>query len=407
VLPIPDVPKPGYLETITDPTFGSTVTRVTGDPGTAMQGINGTWNAVARHQYSKVPAWNADQSLLFLGRNDGFPSTVFLDGDSYEPVFGRNAHVLPGSEMRWHPTQPDQMVYVNGNTLGSWNVRTQATQPLETFAGYSDFTIGPFEGNVSNDGRMIAIQAKKNGQNVVFAYDMVDRVKHADISLDQVGLDWASISASGRYLVVNGRFNGNNRFNGLDQTQVYELDGTEVGDLWEEYGRPSHYDLAVDENGDDVAVGVSKSNADDGRVVKRRLRDGQLTVLTDGGYATHTSTRNIDRPGWAYVTYDYEGPNYPPYYGEIVAVKLDGSMTLERIAHMHAEVGSYLTQPQAVVSPDGKRVLWASNWDQADGPIGAFVAERVVPEPTGLTAVVGIGVLLASRRASPAIRQSK
>lgn len=392
VVPIHDTSKPIYLESQIDPNFGSKITRVSADPGTAINfskpGNSGTWNAVARHQYSKVPAWNADQSLLFLGRNDGFPSALFLDGDYYTPAFARNADVYPGNEMRWHPSQADQMIYVNAAdaTLGTWNVRTQTTQVFDTFVGYTDLGIGPFEGNISNDGRVVVVNAKKNGNHVAFAYDMVTQTKHADIDLSGVGLDWASASASGNYVVVNGKFNTNNRFDGLDQTQVYDLDANAVGDLWEAYGRPSHYDLTLDAHGDDIAVGVSKSTPDDGRVVKRRLRDGQITVLTDGGYATHISTRNIKRPGWAYVTYGYKGPNYPPYYGEVVAVKLDGSGTVERIAHLHTLVESYLTQPQAVVSPDGNRVLWASNWNQSNGPIGAFVAERIVPEPTSDTA---------------------
>jgi hypothetical protein len=395
IVTIPDTPKPGYLQTIIDPTFGNKVTRITGDPDTAIDfadpDSSGTWNAVARHQYSKTPAWNADQSLLFLGRNDGFPSAMFLDGTDFTPQFGRNAHLWPGQELRWHPTQSDEMVYVNAaeKTIGLWNVHSQQTQVIETFTDYTDLGIGPYEGNVSNDGRRVVINAKRDGQNVAFAYDLQSQKKYADIDLSGMvpyagtdGLDWASISASGNYVVVNGKFNNDNTYG--DQTQVYDLDGNKVSDLWSNYGEPSHFDLTLDTAGEDVAVGVSKSGNSDGRVIKRRLSDGEITVLTEGGYASHTSTRNIDRPGWAYVTYEYEGPQYPPYWGEVVAVKLDGSMTVERIAHLHAAGGDYLGQPQAVVSPDGSMVLWASRWNDPDGPIGTYVAEVPVPEPGSL-----------------------
>ena len=394
VVSIPNTPKPGYLESYIGPTFGSKVTRITGDPGTAMNfsesGNSGTWDAVARYQYSKVPAWNAGQSLLYLGRNDGFSSAPFLDGNDYTPVFTRNVHVHPGNEMRWNPAKAkaDQMIYVNAAeaTLGTWNVRTQAKQVIDTFVGYTDLGIGPFEGNISQDGRMIAVNARKNGSPVAFAYEMVPNIKHADIDLSgmtpydgaNTGLDCASASASGNYVVANGRFNTDNRFGGLDQTQIYDLDGSKIGGLWDTYGQPSHYDLTLDENGNDIAAGVSKSSSGDGLVVKRRLDTGEITELTDGGYATPTSTRNIDRPGWAHATYDYEGPSYPPYYGEVMAVKLDGSGTVERIAHLNTLVDSYLdpylAQSQAVASPDGSRVLWASNRDDRNAPIGAFLS---------------------------------
>jgi hypothetical protein len=165
---------------------------------------------------------------------------------------------------------------------------------------------------------------------------------------------------------------------GGDRTLVFTLQGEQVTGMWTEYGRPSHYDLTVDENGDEVAVGVSKSKPDEGRVIKRRLRDGKVTVLTAGGYASHTSTRNVDRPGWAYITYQNRDSNskWGSYRDEVVAVKLDGSMTVERLAHLHTKKLDYVTEAHAVPSPDGRRILWASNWESDTGrPIGTYVAD--------------------------------
>lgn len=92
--------------------------------------------------------------------------------------------------------------------------------------------------------------------------------------------------------------------------------------------------------------------------------------------AKGTYLRNLERPGWAYVTYQYSGPDWPPFWNEVVAVKLDGSQTVERIAHLHATRTDYLTEAHAVPSPDGKRVLWSAAWDgDATGrPISAYVA---------------------------------
>ena len=84
---IPKVKQPAYLESFSDPTFGSKVTRITGDPGSPILNIDAKWDSVSRHQYSKNSAWNCAQSLIYLGRHHGFPSMLFLDGTSYKPLF--------------------------------------------------------------------------------------------------------------------------------------------------------------------------------------------------------------------------------------------------------------------------------------------------------------------------------
>ncbi len=171
-------------------------------------------------------------------------------------------------------------------------------------------------------------------------------------------------------MVVQGTFEG-----GDDQTQVYDTEGNKVGPLWREYGRPSHYDLTVDQNGDEVAVGVSKSSPDNGRVIKRRLTDGSVTVLTHGGYATHTSTRCYGRSGWAISSFSHRGPdNWEPYYNEIVAVKLDGTR-VERICHIRGLYKTYDNEAQPCPSPSGSRIIFASDWDNGTVPIQGYVAD--------------------------------
>ena len=364
---IPDLKKPNYLIPFKDPVFGSTVIRISGDPGELIPNIDSRWNAIARQGYSKDSAWNCDQSLIILKRHDGFPSKIFLDGTTYKPVFGRNA--IPGSEILWHPKKPSIMFYVNNNAIGFWDVRADKTELINTFDGYKELCIGPWEGNLSGDGNKVVLVGMKGAQKVAFTYDIAAKKKYKNLLLEEGKVDWVSISFSGKYMVFNLRG---------DQTQIYDLNGNKVGKLWSEYGRPSHYDLTVDKNGDDIAVGVSKSKPDESKVIKRRLKDGKITALTKGGYAGHTSTRNFMRPGWAYVTYQYKGPDWGPYWDEIVAVKLDGSKKAERIAHIHTGGKDYLNQAHAVPSPDGKRVIFASSWDDEKGrPINAYVVERV------------------------------
>jgi hypothetical protein len=101
-----------------------------------------------------------------------------------------------------------------------------------------------------------------------------------------------------------------------------------------------------------------------GGVVMVRLRDGAVTSLTDPAneaFPHHISTRAYDRPGWAYVSH-YPNPG-ARFHDEIVAVKLDGSRAVERLAHQHSDWnGCYRCETHPVPSRDGRRVLFASNW---------------------------------------------
>jgi len=363
--PEPQIAKINYLIPFKDPIYNSIVTRITGDEGTPV--LDGTWSNVARHHYSKDQPWNADQSLLRIDRNHGEPNPIYLDGATYNVLFSKSS---PGED-RWHPIEPETRIYVHKNEIGTWNIHTGVKTIIVQFGSYSNLQLGPYEGNVSYDGRWIAPLAKdSDGNQVTFAFDMNEKKKYPDIDLDGVDVDWVSISALGKYIVLNGVIEGRG-----DNTRIFDLNGNPVGSTWPEYGRPSHYDLTVDGNGDEVAVGVSKSSPDEGRVIKRRLRDGKVTILTVGGYASHTSTRNYLRMGWAYVSFQYRGSNWPPYHDEIVAVKLDGSMQVERLVHMHTVLNGYNTEAHAVPSPDGTRVVWASNWDNANGQINSYVVD--------------------------------
>ena len=102
--------------------------------------------------------------------------------------------------------------------------------------------------------------------------------------------------------------------------------------------------------------------------------------------ADHTSGRNLNRPGWVFVTYqNREGSSHYPYYNELVAVKLDGTRT-ERITHLYAYDFDYVAESHGVPSPDGLKVMWASDWENNDFPVQAYVADysdKVIVETIG------------------------
>ncbi len=441
--PEPTARPPGYLESrVVDPTFGFPITRVTGDSGSIAVPPAGRWGADSRHHYSKDQPWNADESLLWIenptasdGRpaGGGSPSALLLDGQTYR-VLGsasfRNWHPL---DSRWHPRQPRVRIGITRDPAAGldslhWVRIDPGAATVTALRGWRlPFTpklIGQGEGNVSDDGRFIALSDDATPTRVVVidmdpparngAYATGARRIGPVCTLPPCGLAAGcrigniSISPSGRYVDVKyaGDDDAHRIFDVDPRTLAltvhrYPEDAPRCGQLGT--GRMvgadgwlmslKHSDMAANpfDGGKDVIVGITRCRKNSrvqgqmlGVLTMQRLEDGKVTALLDpklGPEADglHVSCRNLRRPGWAYVSFD----NAPSYRGrrfcdEIVAVKLDGSGTVERLAHQHSDRSRYRAQSQAVPSPDGRRVMWSSNWGVACAPCGVGEIARGV-----------------------------
>ncbi|OLB55005.1 MAG: hypothetical protein AUI13_10755, partial [Gemmatimonadetes bacterium 13_2_20CM_2_69_23] len=345
--------------------------------------------ADARHHYSNDQPWSADGTLLTL-QNTGSPHSVYLDGETYQPVRGP----CPNDDAyddRWHPSyaHAHERIAVNRTGTLSWFDVVTCTQTRRWTLPFPVIGIG---GTPSDDGRFIALS---NGKRFTVV-DMDPQPPFApypnrrigppvdlisDCGLPGCAENWVSVSASGKYVVVN--YHG-------DHLRVYDVDpgtlaatprpmptvypncsGTAVNGFIYDLG---HQDMVLNpfDNNEDVIVGQEHCGNRGkmvagvlvGGVVMVRLRDGKVTALTNPtneAYPYHISTRNSDRPGWAYVSY-WPAPGRR-FNDEIVAVKLDGSGAVERYAHTRTETSAcYRCEAHAVPARDGKRVLWASNW---------------------------------------------
>jgi len=389
----PNVPRPAYLSPITDPTFHTPVTRIGGDTGAPTTPISGTWGSDARHVYSKQQPWSSDGSLIVIENRGGSPTPMFLDGNTYQPT---NA-ACSGSiyDYRWHPStaHPHELINVDaaGTTLSWYDVVACATTRSWSLPITSNYGIGSGEGNPSNDGRFVAVAS--DNQMVIVDMDpqppfqpypnrrIGPPVTISGCGLSDCSIDWVSVSASGKYAVVN--YNG-------DYPRVFDINPQTLALTPHAYPASTpeclshdptngfildlgHADFALNpfDNNEDVLIGQRSSGCPaniNGQpmagVVMVRLRDGAVTMLTDPNneaFPHHISTRNLDRPGWVYVSY-YPGPGQR-FNDEIIAVKMDGSKSVERLTHLHSDInGCYRCEPHAVPSRDGMRVIFASNW---------------------------------------------
>jgi hypothetical protein len=331
------------------------------------------------HRYSSSQAWNADQSLLVI--DNGCSGFCFLDGHTYEPLFQRS---VP-NECEWHPTNPALMICLYGRKLYTWAPRTDVTTTIWLSSTYGSFQFGPYKGNPSKDGNRLVIRAKNSiGTLVAFAYDIAARKKYPDIALTKLSgsNSYCGISPSGKYI-----FCFQDMPDGTNQSYVFTVDGVQV-QHWTENHRPGHGDMTIDTDGSDVYVGISKGGADKYHIIKRRLKDGVATDLAPYGEGQHVSIRDINRPGWVFVTYAgtyaeiSSEPDWAPFYQEVIALRIDGSGEIRRIVQTRDVKHDYWSEAHASPSPDGSQVIWSSNWGQAGGPVADYVARLSWPPAT-------------------------
>ncbi|MCF6100421.1 hypothetical protein L2252_13520 [Mesorhizobium muleiense] len=375
VVPMPSMAQPGYLQTVTDPVFGTAFTRVT-DPGYDMGEGMACSKEYCRHRYSSTHAWNADQSFLLIA--NGCSGMCFLDGRTYQPLF----HRPMDEDCKWHPTNAAVMICVYADRVTLWSPRDDVHSVVYRPTNYTDLQFGPYKGNLSNDGRRLVLRARNaSGELVAFPYDIEKRSKFPDLFLGSLpGKNgYCGISASGRFVVCFQTLP-----TGTETVHVFTEGGREV-QVWEEHHRPGHGDMIVDEDGRDVYIGISKANPDKWHVIKRRLDDGKVTDLTPPGYATHASVRNVARPGWVFLSYEgslaqvADNPGWAPFYQEIVALRTDGSGKVRRIVHTYNSRSDYYSESHASPSPDGSQVIWSSNWGRPGSPVAAYVATITWP----------------------------
>ena len=375
IVTTPAMARPDYLQPSADPAFGTSFTRVT-DPGRALFPGVSCSPAYCTHRYSSSQAWNADQSLLLI--DDGCSGYCFLDGHTYKPAFHR-----PGSdECEWHPTDPALMICVSGSGIYTWNPRTDTKSVIDALKGYAALQFGPYKGNPSRDGTKLVVRAKNRaGALVAFAYDIAHKLKYPDIDVSKLdgANSYCTITPSGRLVFCFQEMKDE-----TNHSYIFTIEGVQL-QHWVENHRPGHGDMMTDTDGDDIYVGISKSDPDKYHIIKRRLRDGLVTDLAPFGEGQHASIRNIDLPGWVFVTYtgSYDEVaahrDWTPLYSEIVALRTDGSGEIRRIVQTRSAKGDYWSEAHGSPSPDGSQVVWSSNWGEAGGPVSDYVARLSWP----------------------------
>ncbi len=422
------VAQPAKGAAIDDPHFGARITRLTNARADGAPGY--------MPQYAKRQAWNADGSLLLLFSGDG--RTLLHDGVSGS--FVREIEGPGGEDVFWHPADPRRIIYAEDNRLSMYDVTTDVVTTLRAFPQYSWINTRG-EGNLSADGNLYAFAGQFYDSTVHFRdlvlYDIARDSVLGTLPLPETlaDFDWVSISPSGDFVVVDYA---------TSDTGLYQ--GVEVYDrafrrLWQKPLGSGHSDLGIDTDGQDVLV-MGVYNADSNRtyIRKYRLSDAAETVLLDHEWSVynHISLRNTRLRGFCLVsTYDGEGrleddsTGWLPFEDEIFLLALDGSGSVRRLAHHRSRRFSpatpdsdnsvYWAEPHASPDPDGRRVVFGSNWRlrlESDSSVDAYIADvshlthfpespapasttlrlgPVYPNPWSVSAAVGFTLPAAGR----------
>jgi len=351
------------------------------------------------------------------------PTKLLLSGSSYSPLTPTAS--LCGSsglyDWRWNPTP--SLIHQNGFTwdivsinkagdsLSLWKSILEFNGCMTVtlkLTGWIDGGYGPVdglgngEGNISNDGRFLAVYHPSTRRVEVIdlpnwggpPYQVFPGKTLTDNPCPLPGgdctIDNISMSQLGNFIDV--KYTGAAPYGNAHRILAFtKPTPTKAGKIsfktyttasevctpyvgLESYGFAYpllNADLAVGDDGiTEYLVGVRDCSTSDpaiGHIARVQLSNNATTFITNGtneAIARHVSCRNIDRAGWAYVTYAND-PN-KVYSDEIVSIKIDGASAfhVQRWADTHTkDVAGIDSQARAVPSWDGKRVVFTSNWN--------------------------------------------
>lgn len=336
---VPTVARPAVGVPMTDPTYGTKVTRISS-------------TNLYHNDYPNLQPWNSDQSILaFWFANNPRP---FYDGTTYAFI----KTMQTGKNPIWSNSDPDKIWNtddVNG-LLRTVSYSTGAFTTIRTFTGYNNLYIGDYGGRPDRNERYFPMLATAiaGGANTIMIYD---RQADSIIATESGGLPHRmGMSYSGNYVVCNYASNGTGNQQGI---WLMDKNLVRIRQLYTFGGR--HGDFVQNEAGRDVFVLCNPPVAEE-------LPTGIRTVLLNGHNPEalrygHVSGAMFDYPGWVgFSNYDTVSSAGQPGVDQIALIKLDGSGTMKVFAHAHHGGDVYNADPFAAWSRDGKRVAFASEW---------------------------------------------
>ena len=375
--PMQPLAKPAYLGTVTDPSFGTTIRRIT-DAGAG--------NAIVP-MYSTIQAWNADETLMIVYKT-GVGDHILLDGMNYN-VIRTLTDVAPKDleQIFWDFNDPNYFYYQDAttNALIKYQVHTQTKTTLVDLDAISGCA---GEIAMGND-----VQMSSWDSNIFcFRCDDTDAYYY-NVSTNT--LTTFNINT----LNATAPMSGPSGTHFYHRTDAYDDTGNLTYNLNE--ASTEHSCIGKLANGNDAHFAVAFANGPQGgcggNIVAHDLTTGScFSVISQGqGYnysqsGTHISAlaHKNTNSGWlcaSMIGYAKDGQSLLDQ--ELVIARANQSnIEVCRIGHHRSDEDefNYWGEPHAVISPSGTRVLFGSDWSGAeDGQsLDCYVVELPIFELT-------------------------
>lgn len=374
--PMQDIPRPAYLEAITDPAFKTTIRRIS-------NAKSGAWNGVVP-MYSTVQAWNADESRMILYDITAI-SHQLLDGKTYE--FIRHLDDINPNRFRcifWDFNDPDILYYLNDNLKEfiRYNVETLTQEilvDLSAISGcYEDLSLGNNIQMMSWDSDVIGFSCQTFSDYKYYSY----RISTGTLTQFNTADSYATAEApipgpSGEYFYYNRRSYNSM---GVLHTKLNEAH-TEAGCLGQlGNGHDAYFNVSYSEfpesncNGNLAAFDLETGHCFPIMSKAQGYKDSQKYTRISA--LAHKNTEG------AWLCASIMGPLPQNGQGllnqELVIIKAEeDNVKICRIGHHRAlknldMPGPYSANiynrylgPHACISPTGTRVLFSSDWNGA------------------------------------------
>lgn len=357
--PAPVLPAKG--NSFTDPTFGTSILRVT-------DASDGNDN---NQSYSYWPCMNKNSSLLYISSVGLNPTLYDFDTTTFSisnkrAMFQRNppSGGAPSSEDAiWSGTQNNVMLCHTAQKIWSYNASTNSYTLIKDFSSaYPNLFLWQMSRSINDS--VFAFTYKENVNYTVTGWITYNAATNQTDTANFAGLDEVQVDKSGNYLGIK---TGNSGPSAIE-VEIINLNTKSIQYLTDNGPdfSPGHSD-----NGTGFVIGADNWN---NRHLFRKLANPHtfysvIDYNNDWSQDNHISML-CDDESWMLVSAYKAGtlPSGGIFQDEIFQVATDGSKSVRRLAHHHSDYvnqnpnNAYWSTPRANISRDGKYAVFTSNW---------------------------------------------
>ncbi len=378
--PPPTIPAAG--NTFVDPTFGTTLLRVT-------DANDGNDNMQA---YSYWPSFNKNSTLLYIFSVGGSPTLYDFDTLGFSisnkrAMFPSNppGDGAPNAEDAiWSGTSNNKMLCHTSQKLYSYDVVNGTYTLLHNFGNdYSNLYLQQMSRSINDSVFAFTFKENVNYTNVGY---ITYRVATNAVDTGSLSLDEVQVDKTGNYLVIKTGNSGA----GVIEVEIKNLLNGNIEYLTDngpDYS-PGHSD-----NGMGFVIGADNWN---NAYTFRSLANPHvfydvLNYQNDWSMGDHVSMLANDE-SWILVSTFIANtlPTAGIFRDELFQVATDGSKAVRRLCHTHSDYlnqsggNAYWSSPRANISRNGKYAVFTSNWGSTTRR-DVFVLQIPLASTTGIS----------------------